>query len=149
MGLVFSCMDRRALILPPVNRNDAKVAEHSDLDDSLSMVHCAMQYSKGRAIPIAAHRAMVRSMLRLLSKRASLLFLPFPVLIVAGCSESLTSAAPSPPSFSTSKKDMDKTLTPQQQKAAIADLQNTQAKSAAEAATSDTTASVKPAQAQN
>jgi hypothetical protein len=145
-------MDRRALILPPVNRNDAKVAEHSDLDDSLSMVHCAMQYSKGRAIPIAAHWAkkrMVRSMPRLLSKRASLLFLAFPVLIVAGCSESLTSAAPSPPSFSTSKKDMDKTLTPQQQKAAIADLQNTQAKSAAEAATSDTTALVKPAQAQN
>ena len=43
---------------------------------------------------------------------------------------------------------MDKTLTPQQQKAAIADLQNTQAKSAAQAG-ADTTASIKPGQAQN
>jgi len=35
--LFFSCMKGRALILPPVNRNDAKVAEHlSDLDDSRS-----------------------------------------------------------------------------------------------------------------
>jgi hypothetical protein len=145
-------MDGRALILPPVNRNDAKVAEHSDLDDSRSMVHCAMQYSKGHTIPIFARRAMKRMVQyvpRLPSKRASFLLLAFPVLILAGCSDSLTSAAPSPPSFATSKKDMDRTLTPQQQKAAIADMQNTQAKSAAQAGAADTTASVKPAQTQN
>ena len=36
-SLFFSCMKGRALILPPVNRNDAKVTEHlSDLDDSRS-----------------------------------------------------------------------------------------------------------------
>jgi len=93
-------------------------------------------------------KRMVQSVPRLPSKRASLLLLAFSVLILAGCSDSLTSAAPSPPSFATSKKDMDKTLTPQQQKAAIADLQNTQAKSAAQAG-ADTTASIKPGQAQN
>lgn len=92
---------------------------------------------------------MVQSTPRLLSKRASLLLLAFPVLILAGCSDSLTGAAPSPPTFATSKKDMDRTLSPAQQKAAIADLQSTQAKSQAKAGTQDATASVKPAQAQN
>ena len=111
-----------------------------------------MQYSKGRTIPIAAHRAtkrMVQSTPRLLSKRVSSLFFAFPLLILAGCSDSLIGAAPSPPTFATSKKDMDKTLTPAEQKAAIADLQSTQAKSQAEVGTQDATASVKPAQAQN
>ena len=61
-------------------------------------------------------------MLRLLSKRASLIF-ALPVLILAGCSDSLTSAAPSPSSFSTSTKQLGKTLSPSEQKEAIADLQ--------------------------
>jgi hypothetical protein len=111
-----------------------------------------MQYSKGRAIPIATHRAtkrMVQSKPGLLTKRASLLLLAFPVLISTGCSDSLTGAAPSPPTFATSKKDMDKTLSPAERRAAIADLKNTQAKSQAEAGTQDATASAKPAQAQN
>ena len=47
-----------------------------------------------------------------------------PVLILAGCSDSLIGTAPSPPTFATSNKALDKTLTPEQQKAAIADLQS-------------------------
>src|SRR6476646_645305 len=102
-----------------------------------------MQYSKGRAIPIAVRRTtkrMVQSTPRLLSKRASLLLLALPVLILAGCSDSLT--------FANSTKALGTTLTPQQRKAAIAELQSEQAKRQGETQT-DTTASVKPAQAQN
>ena len=86
-------------------------------------------------------------MLRLLSKRASLLILAFPVLILAGCSDSLTSAAPSPSSFSTSNKQLGKTLSPAEQQAAIADLKNEQSRRGGES--TETTASVKPAGAQN
>ena len=110
-----------------------------------------MQYSKGRAIPIAVRRTtkrMVQSTPCLLSKRASLLLLALSVLILAGCSDSLTSAAPSPPTFANSTKALGTTLTPQQRKAAIAELQSEQAKRQGETQT-DTTASVKPAQAQN
>jgi hypothetical protein len=91
---------------------------------------------------------MVQSSPRLLSKRASLLLLAFPVLILAGCSDSLTSAAPSPPTFANSNKGLEKTLTSQQRKAAIAELQSEQAKRHGEVQ-ADTTASVKPAQTQN
>ena len=84
---------------------------------------------------------------RLLSKRASFLILAFPVLILAGCSDSLTSAAPSPSSFNTSTKQLGKTLSAAEQKAAIADLQGEQ--SSAEGGSAETTASTKPAQAQN
>jgi hypothetical protein len=86
-------------------------------------------------------------MLRLLSKRASLLIIAFPVLILAGCSDSLTSAGPSPSSFSTSNKQLGKTLSADEQKAAIADLQNEQTRR--QGASAETTASVKPAEAQN
>jgi hypothetical protein len=145
-------MKGRALILPPVNRNDAKVTEQlSDLDDSHSKAHCAMQYSKGRAIPIAVDQTSERlalPMLRLPSKQASLLILAFPALILAGCSDSLTGVAPSPPSYANSSKGLPKTLSPSQQKAAIAELQNEQTR---RQGTTDetTTASVKPAPAGN
>jgi hypothetical protein len=110
-----------------------------------------MQYSKGRAIPIAVDLTRQRvalPMLRLLSKRASLLILAFPVLILAGCSDSLTSVAPSPQSFASSNKGLGKTLSPAQQKAAIADLQKEHLKRQ-DASQTETTASVKPAEAQN
>jgi hypothetical protein len=144
-------MKGRALILPPVNRNDAKVTgQLSDLDDSRSKVHCAMQYSKGRAIPITVDptgERLVHPMLGLPLKRASLLILAFPVLILAGCSDSLTSAGPSPSTFSASSKQMGKTLSAAEQRKAIADLQNEQTRR--QGSSSETTASVKPAEAQN
>jgi len=86
-------------------------------------------------------------MLRLLSKRASFLILALPVLILAGCSDSLTGAAPSPSSFNTSTKQLGKTLSPAEQKAAIADLQGETSRRGGGSA--ETTASTKPAQAQN
>jgi hypothetical protein len=106
-----------------------------------------MQYSKGRAIPIAVDQTRERlaeAMLRLLSKRASLLILAFPVLILAGCSDSLTSVAPSPSSFSTTNKQLPKTLSSAEQKAAIADLQGETSRR--QGASAETTASTKPAQ---
>jgi len=144
-------MKGRALVLPPVNRNDAKVAVHlSDLADSRSSTHCAMQYSKGRAIPITVHQGpkrLVRQITRLPSKRAALVLFALPVLILAGCSDSLTSAGPSPSSFDVSNKQLGKTLSQAERKAAIADLQNEQAKRQGSA--DETTASVKPAEAGN
>jgi len=109
-----------------------------------------MQYSKGRAIPIAVAETRERlpeAMLRLLSKRASFLILALPVLILAGCSDSLTSVAPSPSSFNTSTKQLGKTLSAAEQKAAIADLQGEQSRRGG--ASAETTASTKPPQAQN
>jgi hypothetical protein len=109
-----------------------------------------MQYSKGRAIPIAVDQTRERlaeAMLRLLSKRASFLILALPVLILAGCSDSLTSAGPSPSTFSASTKQLGKTLSPAEQKAAIADLQDETSRR--EGGSAETTASTKPAQAQN
>ena len=87
-------------------------------------------------------------MLRLPSKRASLLILACPMLILAGCSDSLTSVGPSPSSFQTTSKQMGKTLTASQQKEAIADLQSEAAKRG-NAADAETTASVKPADAED
>jgi hypothetical protein len=86
-------------------------------------------------------------MLGLPLKRASLLILAFPVLILAGCSDSLTSAGPSPSTFSASSKQMGKTLSAAEQRKAIADLQNEQTRR--QGSSSETTASVKPAEAQN
>jgi hypothetical protein len=109
-----------------------------------------MQYSKGRAIPIAVDQTRERlaeAMLRLLSKRASFLILALPVLILAGCSDSLTGAAPSPSSFNTSTKQLGKTLSPAEQKAAIADLQGETSRR--QGGSAETTASTKPAQGQN
>jgi hypothetical protein len=106
-----------------------------------------MQYSKGRAIPIAVDQTRERlaeAMLRMLSKRASLLILAFPVLILAGCSDSLTSVAPSPSSFSTTNKQLGKTLSAAEQKAAIADLQGETSRR--QGASAESTASTKPAQ---
>ena len=85
---------------------------------------------------------------RLLSKRAALMLIAFPVLILAGCSDSLVSTAPSPSTFSASTKGLGKTLSPDERKAAIADLQNAQTKREG-VADDGATASVKPVQAQN
>ena len=71
-GCCFSCMQGRAPILPPVNHNDAKVSGTGYArGDSGSWAHCAMQYSKGRPIPIEWVRQgkdSGSSMLRLISK---------------------------------------------------------------------------------
>lgn len=91
---------------------------------------------------------MVGPVPRLRPKRAALTVFALPVLMLAGCSDSLTSVAPSPPNFATSNKALDKTLTPAQRKAAIADLQSEQAKRQG-ASQDGTTASVKPVQIQN
>jgi hypothetical protein len=110
-----------------------------------------MQYSKGRANPIAVGEGtetLLRATPRLLPKRAASVVFALPLLILAGCSDSLTGAAPSPPSFANSTKALGKTLTPEQQRAAIADLQNAQA-SRQGAADTTTTASVKPSPAGN
>ena len=91
---------------------------------------------------------MTRPVVQLPPKRAALALLALPMLILTGCSDSLISAAPSPPSYSASAKNLPTTLTPEQRKAAIADLQSEQARR--QGATDDTaTASVKPAPAQN
>jgi hypothetical protein len=110
-----------------------------------------MQYSKGRAIPITVQQGpkrLVRSAPQLPSKRAALVLFAFPILILAGCSDSLTSAAPSPSSFDASSKQLGKTLSPAERKAAIADLQNEQARRQG-SADETTTASVKPAEPGN
>jgi hypothetical protein len=78
---------------------------------------------------------------RLLSKRAALVLIACPAVILAGCSDSLTSAPSSPPSFAASAKGYEHTLTPEQQKAAIADLEKEQARSQA-GAQSGATASI-------
>ncbi|HSB59915.1 MAG TPA: hypothetical protein VLD66_09975 [Methyloceanibacter sp.] len=59
----------------------------------------------------------------------------------------MTSAAPSPSSFDVSNKQLGKTLSQAERKAAIADLQNEQAKRQGSA--DETTASVKPPEAGN
>ena len=90
---------------------------------------------------------MVREIQRLPSKRTALALFALPILLLAGCSDSLTSAAPSPSSFDVSNKQLGKTLSQAERKAAIADLQNEQAKRQGSA--DETTASVKPAEAGN
>ncbi|HLO23884.1 MAG TPA: hypothetical protein VK193_10740 [Methyloceanibacter sp.] len=87
-------------------------------------------------------------MAQLPSKRAALILFALPLLILGGCSDSLISASPSPSSFDVSSKQLGKTLSPEERKAAIADLQNEQAKRQ-RSANDTTTASVKPAQAGN
>lgn len=88
-------------------------------------------------------------MLRLLLRLAPFGLLALPTLTLAGCSDSLTAGQPDT-SFATSSKSYEKTLTPQQQKAAISDLQTEQAKRHAEATgQGDTAASPTPAQSQN
>ncbi|MGB2931212.1 MAG: hypothetical protein WBE08_03365 [Methyloceanibacter sp.] len=81
-------------------------------------------------------------MLQLLSKRAVLAVFAFPAIILGGCSDSF-GTGPSAPTFKTSAKGYEKTLTPDQQKALIADLRGEQAKRGE--TPQDTTASVKPA----
>jgi hypothetical protein len=83
-------------------------------------------------------------MLRLPSKRASLLIVAFPMLILGGCSDSLTS---SPSSFTSSTKQLGKTLTPAEQRAAIADLEGETKKR--ESASAKAAPTAKPAEAQN
>jgi hypothetical protein len=110
-----------------------------------------MQYSKGRAIPITVHQGtkrLARPVPQLVSKRAALVLFALPLLILGGCSDSLVSAAPSPSSFDASSKQLGKTMSPEERKAAIADLQNEQAKRQG-SADETTTASVKPVEAGN
>ncbi len=78
---------------------------------------------------------------RLLPKRAALMLIACPAIILAGCSDALTTAPSSPPSFAASAKGYEHTLTPEQRKAAIADLEKEQAKRQG-AAQSDATASI-------
>lgn len=66
-------------------------------------------------------------MLQLLSKRAALALFAFPAIILAGCSDSF-GTVPSPSTFKASAAGYEKTLTPEQQKAVIADLRGEQAK---------------------
>jgi hypothetical protein len=90
-----------------------------------------MQYSKGRAMPTGRKQETKRGFTmspRLLSKRAALVLIACPAIILAGCSDSLTSAPSSPSSFATSSKSYEHTLTPAQRQAAIADLEKEQAK---------------------
>jgi outer membrane lipoprotein-sorting protein len=70
-------------------------------------------------------------MLRMLPKLAALVLL---VLPLAGCSESLTE-----PTFAAAMKGYDKALNPDQQKAAIAELQGEQTKHQGEGAGQDST----------
>lgn len=78
---------------------------------------------------------------RLLSKRAALMLIACPAIILTGCSDALTTAPSSPPSFAASAKGYEHTLTPAQQKAAIADLEKEQARRRG-AAQSEATASI-------
>ncbi|MGA8688699.1 MAG: hypothetical protein WB662_02010 [Methyloceanibacter sp.] len=66
-------------------------------------------------------------MLRPLPKLTAFVILVLPVLALGGCSRSSADTRP-PPNFNASLKGYDKTLTPEQQAAAIADLQKAQAK---------------------
>jgi hypothetical protein len=103
-----------------------------------------MQYSKGRAMPTGRKQETKRGFTmspRLLSKRAALVLIACPAIILAGCSDSLTSAPSSPSSFAASAKSYEHTLTPEQRKAAIADLETAQARRQA-AAQSEATASI-------
>jgi hypothetical protein len=77
-------------------------------------------------------------MLRPLPKPAAFVILALP-LATAGCSESLTGSQ-SAPSFAAAMKGYEKTLNPDQQKAAIAELQNEQTKRQGEGAGQDNAA---------
>jgi hypothetical protein len=86
---------------------------------------------------------------RLLLKLATFGLFALSAVTLAGCSDSLT-AGKTDPSFATSQKGYANTLTPEQQKAAISDLQTEQAKRHAEATgQGDAAASPPPAQSQN
>jgi hypothetical protein len=109
-----------------------------------------MQYSKRVSDsnrPDAGNKNIGSPMLRLLRKLAAFALLAVPAVTLAGCSDSLM-AGKSDTSFATSQKSYDKTLTPEQRKAAISDLQTEQAKRQAEA-TGDAAATAQPAQSQN
>lgn len=109
-----------------------------------------MQYSKrvSDSNRLKAGKQNIESpMLRLLLKLAVFGLFALPAVTLAGCSDYLM-AGKSDPSFATSQKSYDKTLTPEQRKAAISDLQTEQAKRQAEA-TGDTAARPQPAQSQN
>lgn len=99
-----------------------------------------MQYSKRVSDSSHAEGENIGS--RLLPKLAAFAILVLPALAVASCSDSLT-AEKTGTSFATSAKDYENTLTPDQQKALIADLRSEQAKR--RKSTQDgTTASIKP-----
>jgi cell division protein FtsB len=138
-------MNGGAPILPPVNHNDAKVNGASEVSllsrFSRLQAHCAMQYSKGQGHanwPETRNKKRFTITPRLLS---ALVLIACPAIILAGCSDSLTSAPSSPASFAASSKGYEHTLTPAQQKAAIAELEKEQAASQA-GAQGDATASI-------
>jgi hypothetical protein len=102
-----------------------------------------MQYSKGLAMPIAG-----RGMGRKVPRFATWSLVAMLALGVSGCADSLTSKGPIG-RFSDLVKGYDKTLTKEQQAAAIAELQS-EAKHQEGAAPQDGTASVpKPVPAAN
>jgi len=74
-------------------------------------------------------------MLRPLPKLAALVLIALPL---AGCSKSLTDRE-SPPTFAAAMKGYEKALKPDQQKAAIAELQSEQTKRQGEGASQDGT----------
>jgi len=78
---------------------------------------------------------------RLRSKRVALVLIACPAIILAGCSDSLTSAPSSPSSFAASSKGYEHTLTPEQQKTVISELRNEQARRQG-AAQNEATASI-------
>jgi hypothetical protein len=81
---------------------------------------------------------------RLLIKQAALALFACPAIILGGCSDSLTSAPSSPSSFADTAKGYAHTLTPEQRKAAIADLSSERAKRQS-TPQDEATASVTPA----
>lgn len=85
----------------------------------------------------------MKLLMLLLAKRAVLALFAFPAITLGGCSDSF-STGPSDTSFAASSKGYEKTLTPDQQKALIADLRSEQGNRQG-TAQDGATASVKPA----
>jgi hypothetical protein len=75
--------------------------------------------------------------------------LALPALCLGGCADSLSGTTPAAPSFAASAKSYDKTLTPDQRKAAIAELQQAEQAKRQVAGQDDAAPAPKPAQAQN
>jgi hypothetical protein len=84
-------------------------------------------------------------MLRMLSRSASAIVIVLAALGLGGCADSLTAGQPLQ-RFTDLMKPYDKTLTKEQQKAAIAEMQNAQVKPEdADSSQADNTSAVKPA----
>jgi hypothetical protein len=107
-----------------------------------------MQYSKGPAMPIAGGKGppiTIRPMLRLLPRLTLLILAALLPLGLSGCADSFVGKGPMA-RFADLTKAYDKTLTKEQQAAAIAELQNEAKHGAAQPATTGSGASPAPAQ---